>query len=157
MTHPQTRPSNSPPISTTSVNNITLSTTHNTPVFLQIASVTIYTPDHPDVTMRVRLILDGGSQHSYASDRVKNTLSLSATHAEAQSIKTFGSNKGKHENCDVIVIGMKTKDNTDLHLSVLVVLLICEPLSHQPMNYAKKEFDHLQGLDWPNHLVALVV
>ena len=35
MTHPQTRPSNSLPISTTSVNNITSSTTHNTPVFLQ--------------------------------------------------------------------------------------------------------------------------
>ena len=35
MTHPQTRPSNSPPISTTSVNNITSSTTHNTSVFLQ--------------------------------------------------------------------------------------------------------------------------
>ena len=97
--------------------------------------------------MRVRLILDSGSQRSYASDRVKNTLSLSATHTEALSIKTFGSNKGKCENCDVIVIGMKTKDNTDLRLSLLVVQLICEPLSHQPVAYAKEEFDHLQGLD----------
>ena len=61
----------------------------------------------------------------------------------------FGSNKEKHENCDcdVIVIGMKTKDNTDLRLSLLVVPLICEPLSHQPVAYAKEEFDHLQGLD----------
>ena len=94
MTHPQTRPSNSPPISTTSVNNNTSSTTHNTPVFLQTASVTIYNPDHPDVTMRVRLILDTGSQYSYPSDRVKNTLSLSATHTEALSIKTFGRTRG---------------------------------------------------------------
>ena len=39
MIHPQTRPSNSPPISTTSVNDITSSTTHNSPVFLQTASV----------------------------------------------------------------------------------------------------------------------
>ena len=99
------------------------------------------------MTTRVRLILDSGSQCSYASDRVKNTLSLSATHTEALSIKTFGSNKGKRENCDVIVIGMKTKDNTDLCLSLLVVQLICEPLSHQPVAYAKEEFDHLQGLD----------
>ena len=94
-----------------------------------------------------RLILDSGSQHSYASDHVKNTLSLSATHTEALSIKTFGSNKRKCENCDVIVIGMKTNDNTDLHLSLLVVPLFCEPLSHQPVAYAKEEFDHLQGLD----------
>ena len=42
---------------------------------------------------------------------------------------------------------MKTKDNTDLRLSLLVVPLICEPLSHQPVAYAKEEFDHLQGLD----------
>ena len=97
--------------------------------------------------MRVRLILDTGSQHSYASDHVKNTFSLSGTHTEALSIKTFGSNKGKCENCDVIVIGMKTKDNTDLRLSLLVVLFICEPLSHQPVGYAKEEFDPLQGLD----------
>ena len=61
----------------------------------------------------------------------------------------FGSNKEKHENCDcdVIVIGMKTKDNTDLRLSLLVVPLICEPFSHQPVAYAKEEFDHLQELD----------
>ena len=147
MTHPQSRSSNSLPISTISVNNITSSTTHNTPVFLQTASVTIYNPDHPDMTIRVRLILDCGSQCSYASDHVKNTLSISATHTEALGIKTFGSNKRKHENCHVIVIGIKIKDKTDLRLSLLVVPLICEPLSHQPVAYAKEEFDHLQGLD----------
>ena len=42
---------------------------------------------------------------------------------------------------------MKTKDNTDQRLSLLVVPLICEPLSHQPVAYAEEKFDHLQGLD----------
>ena len=42
---------------------------------------------------------------------------------------------------------MKTKDNTDLCLSLLVVPFICEPFSHQPVAYAKEKFDHLQELD----------
>ena len=42
---------------------------------------------------------------------------------------------------------MKTKNGTDLRLSLLVVPLICQPLSCQPMAYAKEEFDHLHDLD----------
>ena len=75
MTSSKTLAHESPVVSDTSVNNIELAMTQNTPVFLQTANIMVYNPERPDVTMKARLILDSGSQRSYASEHIKRTLS----------------------------------------------------------------------------------
>ena len=101
-----------------------------TPVFLQTARVTVYNPECPNLTADVRLILDNGSQHSCATSSVMEALSLTPSHSETLTIKTFGHHKRKRQSSNVVVLGLKANEAADLHLPLLVVLLICEPLVH---------------------------
>ena len=41
---------------------------------------------------------------------------------------------------------MKTVDGVFLDLLLFTVLLICEPLNNQPINFCKDEYDHLTHL-----------
>lgn len=46
------------------------------PVLLQTARVKLFNPENPERMIEVKAILDTGSQQSYATDKVKNVLSL---------------------------------------------------------------------------------
>ena len=60
-------------------------------------------------------------------------------------IKTFGSEEDERV-CDVVKIGIATIGGTALELPFFSVLLICEPLSHQPVAFCKITYDHLAHL-----------
>ena len=63
-------------------------------VLLQTAIAKVYNPNNPSSTLKVQLILDSGSQHSYLTEQVKNTLGLQRVKHQELSILTFGSSKG---------------------------------------------------------------
>lgn len=45
-------------------------------VLLQTARATVYNPQKPQLSLRVRAILDSGSQRSYVTNKIKSALSL---------------------------------------------------------------------------------
>lgn len=47
-----------------------------TPVFLQTAQAMVYNPQNPQCKVKARIILDSGSQRTYLTDNLKNTLQL---------------------------------------------------------------------------------
>ena len=61
-------------------------------------------------------------------------------------IKTFGSEKEEQEDCEVVKVAMKTVDGAFLDLLLFIVLLICESLNNQPINFCKDEYNHLTHL-----------
>ena len=48
----------------------------NKAVLLQTTSLEVYNPTNSSLTIKIRLILDSGSQRSYLTEQVKNTLGL---------------------------------------------------------------------------------
>ena len=60
-------------------------------VLLQAAMAEVYNPIDPSSTQK--LTLDNRSQQSYLTDRVKNSLKLTATRRQQLSIATFGATK----------------------------------------------------------------
>ena len=96
-------------------------------------------------------MLDGGSQRSYMTQRVKDELGLQPEHVEQVQIKTFRSDTTTIQTVEVIRVGilLRTGDTIDIMFSV--VLLICEPLSCQPIVYTKTKYSHLEGLDLADH------
>ena len=118
-----------------------------TPVLLQTARAIVYRPDSPTFTEITRVILDGGSQRSYITGRLREALTLPTQSSESLVIKMFGSEGGRAQTCDVVNLGVRTRDGAHVDLKLLVVPLICEPLSGQPVSCASERFPHLFGLE----------
>ena len=74
------------------------------------------------------------------------SLHLPTKRTECLHIKTFGSTEG-HATCEVVDLGLITKGSEKLKLTALVVPFICNPLTSQPINHARDDYDHLLGID----------
>ena len=117
------------------------------PVLVQTARTCVYNTEQSQSAMEIRIILDSGSQRSYVTTRVKETLGLRSESAEVMLIKTFGSDAEKRHTCEVVSLGMKVKDGGNLVMSLLTVPMICQPLSAQPISLARDKYDHLCEMD----------
>ena len=118
----------------------------NKAVLLQTASVEVYNPTNPSLTIKLRLILDSGSQRSYLTEQVKNTLGLYRIKQQHLSISTFGTSRSDPRHCEVVRIGIVTKSGQDEVVELLVVPRICNVLSAQPVQLCSKTFLHLTPL-----------
>ena len=118
------------------------------PVLLQTAQLELSNLEAPSLPATVaRAILDGGSQRTYITSRIQRQLSLSAVGTESLQIKTFGSSESHNTLCDVVQLGLATKDDGLLQMTALVVPFICHPLTSQPVSLSRQQYSHLEGLD----------
>ena len=97
--------------------------------------------------MRLRIIMDSGSQRSYLTDRVKNALGLQSVRRQQLSIATFGAIRGDPRHYDVVCIGIITKSGQREELDLLTVSHICESLLAQPVDLCSKMYSHLAPLN----------
>ena len=118
----------------------------NKVVLLQTASVEVYNPTDPSLTIKLRLILDSGSQRSYLTEQVKNTLGLQRIKRQHLSISIFGTSRSDPRHCEVVCIGIVTKSGQDEVVELLVVPRICNALSAQPVQLCSNTFPHLTPL-----------
>ena len=119
-----------------------------TPVLLQTAKVWLFNLRDGQGTsaLTVRAVMDGGSQRTYVTTRVKQALNLTTRRSECLCIKTFGTASGRDSTCDVVDFGLESTDDEPL-MTALVVPLICNPLTTQPISESGKSYPHLAGLD----------
>ena len=76
---------------------------------------------------------------------------------ETMTIKTFSSDEGRVEVCDMVRLAVRTRDGGRFKLPLLTVPLICEPLIGQPICYASEAHSHLSEPDLPGDGVELAV
>ena len=117
-----------------------------TPVFLQTAQAMVYNPQNPQCKVKARIILDSGSQRTYLTDNLKNTLQLPTLEKKQVSIKTFGSTDERVELVEVAALGLELKGEPDLLLSAFALPLICQPLQGQPVQQVVKDNSCFSGL-----------
>ena len=117
-----------------------------TPVLLQTARARIGNPS-TDQSSEVRLILDCGSQRTYITKQVQETLSLKALRTETVMINTFGANQRSRQTCDIVEFNITVKDGEVLYLSALVVPVVCDPVCCQPISLTQSTYDYLSELD----------
>ena len=95
----------------------------------------------------MRLILDSGSQKTYITQRVKETLGLKSVTKEKLYIKTFGSDCSNVKTVDIVNVCLKNVSSDEtLIVTAHVVPMICSPLSHQAVQFAKQRYSHLEGI-----------
>ena len=93
---------------------------------------------------RVRLILDSGSQKTYVTYQLKESLGLKPIAREKLCIKTLGSDYNNLKTVDIVNLCLKNVEN-DLSVIITahVVPLICSPLNYQAVQFAKQNHSHL--------------
>ena len=124
---------------------------HSVPILLQTARAHVFKCSNPEKMREIRLIFDSGSQRSYVTDRLVDSLSLNCHHTETMIIRTLGSSKGSKQACKVVRVGLKLKDGGMLELSLLSVPLICESFSCQPITYVQENLAHIASLSLADH------
>ena len=135
----------------TSITTPTTSALHcvatKVPVLLQTARAMVFKISDVERKTEARIMFDNGSQRSYITNTLAETLSLTSKHTETMVIRTFGSQSETKQICDVVSMGIALRNGQSIQLSFLTVPLICEPLTSQPIMYAKENCDHLTELD----------
>ena len=120
---------------------------------LQTAFVIAANPEDPSKEVKLRLLIDSGSQRSYVTQRARALLELPTANQEEIMIKAFGTNKAVIQHCDVVPICLKSRlSNFETGIKALEVPSICSPLQGQAIRQAKSQYVHLNGLklaDYP--------
>ncbi len=98
-------------------------------VLLQTAKGYISAVDNLQNSIIARMILDNGSQKSYISQELRDKLRFPTLSRETLSIKTFGSDQGSFQTCDMTQIAIRSPYTEEiLYVNVHVVPVVCAPL-----------------------------
>ena len=120
-----------------------------TSILLQtcIALASNPTSVQPQEKHRVRIILDSGSQKTYITQQLKETLGLKPIARERLCIKTFGSDYDNLKTVDVVNLCLTNVDNdVTVTITALVVPMICSPLNYQAVQFARTNHAHLKDI-----------
>ena len=115
---------------------------------LQTAQVVLYNPERPSMTLKVRAVLDNGSQRSYATDIVQKALNLEPKEVQRLSIATFGTTAQDARGYEVVHVGLKLKSGEARELRLITVTSICEPLTTQPISLCWRSLNTSSQLTW---------
>ena len=127
----------------------------NTRVLLKTAYVKATNPEDASQNMKLRVILDSGSQRTYITKRAREILNLNTVDKEKVIIKTFGQDQDEISICDLVNVQLKSLQNSYcLEVNALEVPMICSPLLQgETIRWAKSNFHYLKGLklaDYPS-------
>ena len=121
---PQTRPEGdvtvTPKVSGVTSNNYCY-VDRETNVLLQTATATV-TNVEQSKSVQTRMLFDLGSQQSYCTFSVKNTLNLPTLKNEWFMIKTFGEANPRLRECDSVQLRIQGIEGTSLYLNVLQLI-----------------------------------
>ena len=139
---PQTRPEGDvtarPKVSGVTSNNYYVD--RETNFLLQTATATV-----TNVEQSQSILFDLGSQKSYCTLSVKNTLNLPTLKKEWLMIKTFREANRRLRECDSVQLRIQGIEGTSLYLNVFAVDRICSPLSNQTIELTQDSYPHLRG------------
>ena len=134
-------------VSTLNPDTIPYVPTSGKAVLLQTAQAVIYNPRNLKRCVKLRMLLDGGSQRSYMTERAVKKLNLTPDGEHQLSIAAFGTTRGSPQVCSIVSVGVTVKKYPNVMLSCFVVPLICEPLISQPVSLCTRQYPHFADLE----------
>ena len=108
-------------------------------ILMQTATVVVKN-SQGDVSEKIRLILDSGSQSSYITESVAKRLKLPLNSTERLSVVTFGTNKPKKIDCKLSKVQLSLQDKSTTTLNVTVVPNITGTIHRVPLKAEDLEF-----------------
>ena len=112
-------------------------------VLLQTARAVAYNEDGTKST-NVRILFDNGSQRSYVTNTLKSRLSLEPLRKETLHLNTFGEQRYRTQDCDVVNVRLGGPGCEEIEICALGFPVICSSL---PNKIDVSKFPHLHGLE----------
>ena len=117
-------------------------------ILLQTAR-TVVTNSEGTKSAKVRILFDSGSQRSYVSNSLKSRLNLKPIKHETLNLNTFGNNKFRKHNCDLVELYLQDKNGGKIKIRALSFPVICSSL---PSRVNVEEIPQLDGLELADDL-----
>ena len=94
-----------------------------------------------------RLLFDGGSEHSFVLAQLKDSLALPVIGQETLVIKTFGSDQGTLQTCNIVQFCVRSPYNDlSIYVNAYVTPVVCAALRNQATEFAASSYVHLASL-----------
>ena len=90
--------------------------------------------------IKLKALLDSGSEKSFLSQRVYTCLQLPTICTKNLKINTFGNENSQNSLAKKVRFQLKTVENKFMETNAYVTPLICLPIKNQPLNSTKKYF-----------------
>ena len=119
-------------------------------VLLQTADVILENPITKQ-SVKIKLLLDSGSQRIYISQRIKNVLNLKSEFKETVNINTFGNSRINSKTVDIVKVNVHTCADQTVTLLATSYPIICTPLKNQPVNFVKDNFVKFRDLNFADN------
>ena len=93
-------------------------------VLLQTAAVILENPDTKQ-QVKLKVLLDAGSQRTYISERIRKFLNLSTEAVEDVNISTFGNSQTLSKSIDCVLLVAKTNSQENILIKALCLPMLC--------------------------------
>ena len=97
-----------------------------------------------------RVIFDSGSQRTYCTEALKDTLNLKPTRSELILMKRFTTEEGVLKEIDAVQICVKSKTkSTNVYIEALSIPFLCSSIQGQSIETLDiSKYNHLKNLDF---------
>ena len=116
-------------------------------VLLQTATVILKNPDTKQ-QVKVKVLLDAGSQRTYISESIRKFLNLSTEAVEDVDISTFGNSQTLSKSIDRVLLVAKTNCHGNILIKVLCLPMLCLLISSPSMTFLKGRFEKFYGIEF---------
>ena len=116
-------------------------------VLLQTAAVILENPDTKQ-QVKVKVLLDAGSQRTYISERIRKFLNLSTEAVEDVDISTFGNSQTLSKSIDRVLLAAKTNNHDNILIKALCLPILCLPISSPSITFLKGQFEKFHGIEF---------
>ena len=124
---------------------------HSNPqsILLQIAFINVLNTEEKHFA-NCRVIFDSGSQRTYCTEALKDTLSLKPIRCELILMKRFATDKGVLKEIDVVEICVKSKTkSTNVYIEALSISFLCLSIQGQSAEILDiSKYNYLKNLDF---------
>ena len=115
----------------------------NEVILVQTAQAKVYSPVESALSAKIRVLLDLGSQRSYITKKLAESLALACLGKETVLIKTFGDQTGKLVTCDIVQVQVQCNDGLSLFIKCYVVDFVYSPITNQYIEFSQANYSHL--------------
>ena len=97
--------------------------------------------------IKLDIIFDQGSQHSYLSQRARDALNLNTVTKERLLINAFGAKEEEFKICDKVEIVVGSLfDKFEMKIDTFVVDNICNPMEKHDLREIQSKYPHLSNI-----------
>ena len=116
-------------------------------VLLQTAAVILENPDTKQ-QVKLKVLLDAGSQRTYISERIRKFLNLSTEAVEDVNISTFGNSQTLSKSIDLVFLVAKTNNHENILNKALCLPMLCLSISSPSITFIKRQFEKSHGIEF---------